>query len=222
MTTFVKPFRFGAIALAAMLTFAACGGSDSTSETAVADVDAVGDSGAAPADPAVLEVSGSLEIEGAALAPLVDPDADAARGEMAPVITGQTFDGTDITIGGPTDGPTMLVFLAHWCPHCNDEIPELNTLRDQGALPDDLNIIGISTAVVDDRVNYPPSEWITEKDFTWPVLADTLPSDAFQAYGGSGFPYTVMLLPDGTVNARKSGNESADRIKDWIDSALLV
>ena len=54
------------------------------------------------------------------------------------------------------------------------------------------------------------------------VLADTIDADAFQLYGGSGFPYTVMLNADGTVNARKSGSESAEQIKDWIDAALLV
>ena len=30
-----------------------------------------------------------------------------------------------------TDGPMMVVFLAHWCPHCNAEIPVLNS----GATP---------------------------------------------------------------------------------------
>ena len=159
---------------------------------------------------------------GDVLAPLDDPGNDPAVGLGAPVITGQSFDGSDITIGGATDGPTMLVFLAHWCPHCNDEIPELVKLREAGSMPENLNIIGISTAVVEDRDNYPPSEWIADKDWTWPVLADTADADAFQAYGGSGFPYTVMLFPDGSVNARKSGNESADRILDWIESALLI
>ncbi len=220
MTTFMSSPRVGAIALAAMLTVAACGGSDAATD------EADGSSGSSPAateaSPAVLEVSASLDVVGEALPPLEDPEADTAVGLAAPIITGQQFDGSDITIGGETEGPTMLVFLAHWCPHCNDEIPEIVKLRDQGDLPDELNIIGISTAVVDDRENYPPSEWMVEKDWTWPVLADTLEAEAFQLYGGSGFPYTVMLHADGSVNARKSGSESAEQIKDWIDAALLV
>jgi hypothetical protein len=32
----------------------------------------------------------------------------------------------------------------------------------------------------------------------------------------------VLLNADGSVNARKSGNESAAQIKDWIEAALLV
>jgi cytochrome c biogenesis protein CcmG/thiol:disulfide interchange protein DsbE len=223
MTTFAKPPRIAALALAAMLTVVSCGGSDAASDAADSSTDGAGQSvPAATGADAALEVSASLDVVGDALASFEDPNADVAVGLAAPVITGQQFDGTDITIGGETDGPTMLVFLAHWCPHCNDEIPEIVKLRDQGDLPDNLNIIGISTAVVDDRENYPPSEWMVEKDWTWPALADTLEVEAFQLYGGSGFPYTVMLHADGTVNARKSGSESAEQIKDWIDAALLV
>ena len=102
------------------------------------------------------------------------------------------------------------------------EIPEILKLRNQGDLPDNLNIIGISTAVVEDRENYPPSEWIVEKDWTWPVLADTIDAEAFQLYGGTGFPYTVILNSDGSVKARTSGSSSAAEIKDWIDAALRV
>ena len=223
--TFAKTPRLAAIAIAAMLALAACGGSeadDSATDAATESEGSAESESAPPAAPAVLETSPSLDVVGDVLVPLDDPNNDPAVGVVAPIITGQSFDGTDITIGGETDGPTMLVFLAHWCPHCNDEIPELVELRDAGTLPENLNIIGISTAVVDDRENYPPSEWIVDSDWTWPVLADTEDAEAFQAYGGTGFPYTVMLFPDGSVNARKSGNESAERILEWIESALLI
>ncbi len=227
--------RLAAVTLAAMLAVAACGGSDdatpgndaaavleeSQAEQAAADAAADGSATDVQSEAATAgEVSVSLDVVGDALSPLDNPDDDPAVGATAPVITGQSFDGTDVTIGGATNGPTMYVFLAHWCPHCNDEIPELVQLRDAGTLPDDLNIVGISTAVVDDRENYPPSEWIVEKDWTWPVLADTEAADAFQTYGGTGFPYTVLLDSEGAVLARKSGNESADRILSWIESSL--
>ena len=222
MKTFVKSPRVAAVALAAMLAVAACG-SDVATDAANGTAPAASDSATEPeGGAAVLEVSASLDVVGEPLPPLEDPNADAAVGLAAPVITGQQFDGTDITIGDETDGPTMLVFLAHWCPHCNDEIPEIVKLRDQGDLPDSLNIVGVSTAVVEDRENYPPSEWIVEKDWTWPVLADTIDAEAFQLYGGTGFPYTVILNSDGSVKARTSGSSSAAEIKDWIDAALRV
>jgi thiol-disulfide isomerase/thioredoxin len=205
-----------------LLLLAACGSSDdaaSGANTVSTESQASVDETAAPA---VLEVSDALTIDGGLLDEYDETIDDPTVGTPGPVITGQQFDGSSITIGGPTDQPTMLVFLAHWCPHCNDEIPEIVKLRDAGDLPADLNIIGISTAVVDDRDNYPPSEWMVEKDWTWPVLADTAEAEAFQTYGGTGFPYTVMLDADGNVLARKSGNEPAERIKAWIDDTLAT
>ncbi len=38
--------------------------------------------------------------------------ADAAIGVVAPTLSGQSFDGTPVQIGGGR--PTLVVFLAHW------------------------------------------------------------------------------------------------------------
>ena len=231
MTTPIRNRFVAALAASALLALTACGGSDEAADTAadtVADEAATEEATVEPAaEPAVaaaafLESSKSLIVTGEALSPLEDPNNDAAVGTAAPVVTGATFDGTEVSIGGPTDGPTMLVFLAHWCPHCNDEIPEILALRDRGDLPDNLNIIGVSTAVRSDRDNFPPSSWVVEKNWAWPMLADTADSEAVQLYGGTGFPFTVMLNAEGTVKARKSGSESADQILEWINAALFT
>ena len=60
------------------------------------------------------------------------------------------LDGTpiDITPGG---APKMVVFLAHWCPHCNREIPRLIEWQQSGAVPDGLKVVGVATAVADFR-----------------------------------------------------------------------
>ena len=50
--------------------------------------------------------------------------------------SGYDYDGNETTIDPATDGPTMVVLLAHWCPHCNAEIPVLNEWRDSGEIPD--------------------------------------------------------------------------------------
>ena len=237
MTTPICNRFAAALAVSALLALTACGGSDEASDAAIPSAvteagEAATEAGEAATETAatepavaavaILENSASLTVTGEALPPLEDPNNDASVGSAAPVFTGASFDGTEVSIGGPTDGPTMLVFLAHWCPHCNDEIPEILTLRDRGDLPDDLNIIGVSTAVYDDRDNFPPSSWVVEKNWAWPMLADTADSEAVQLYGGTGFPFTVMLNADGTVKARKSGSESADQILEWINAALFT
>ena len=114
------------------------------------------------------------------------------------------------------------MFLAHWCPHCNAEIPELIELNDAGEIPADLDVIGISTAVASDRPNYPPSEWIVDKGWPWPTMADDEQSSAFLDFGGAGFPFLVIVDSDGTVLARQSGESSSEQIKAWIDATLAT
>lgn len=147
---------------------------------------------------------------------------DPAIGMATPVVDGAGFDGRPISIGGPTDGPTMYVFLAHWCPHCNDEIPELIELNNRDGIPAELNVVGISTAVDDTAPNYPPSDWIVEKNWPsqWPVLADSVESTSFIANGGGGFPYLMLVDADGTVLDRASGTKSAEDLATWIQAAL--
>lgn len=151
-------------------------------------------------------------------------DVDPAAGMPTPVVDGATFDGNAMTVGGPTDGPTMYVFLAHWCPHCNDEIPELIELKNRGGVPDDMNVVAVSTAVDSTGPNYPPSEWIVDKDWPaeWPVMADSVDSTTFVFNGGGGFPYLMIVDADGNVLSRASGSKSAEDLDAWIQDTLAT
>jgi thiol-disulfide isomerase/thioredoxin len=148
--------------------------------------------------------------------------ADAAIGTPLPVVDGATFDGNAVTIGGSTDGPTMYVFLAHWCPHCNDEIPELIELRNRGGIPEDMDVVAVSTAVDNSAPNYPPSEWIIDMEWPseWPVMADSAESTTFVVNGGGGFPYLMIVDADGNLLARDSGTKSAEELASWIQTTL--
>ncbi|HUS41038.1 MAG TPA: hypothetical protein VMY16_00085 [Ilumatobacteraceae bacterium] len=166
-----------------------------------------------------------VEVTGDALPSLESVgENDVAIGSPVPVIDGATFDGNAMTIGGATDGPTMYVFLAHWCPHCNDEIPELIELNNRGGVPEDMNVVAISTAVTPGEPNYPPSEWIVDKDWPsqWPVMADSVESTSFVVNGGSGFPYLMIVDADGNVLDRASGTKSAEELASWIQDALAT
>ena len=125
-------------------------------------------------------------------------------GSAVPVVSGVDYDGNEITIDPATDGPTMVVLLAHWCPHCNDEIPVLNEWRDSGEIPEDLNIVGVSTGVSSDAPNYPPDEWLVEMDWQWPVLADDSPRRRLAA-SGDGCLRRNVISDDGAHRRRRSG-----------------
>jgi len=151
-------------------------------------------------------------------------DVDPAIGSAMPVVEGAGFDGRPVTVGGPTGGPTLYVFLAHWCPHCNDEIPELIELENRAGIPEGVGIVAISTAVDETAPNYPPSEWLVNKNWPsqWPVMADSAESTSFVVSGGGGFPYLLIADADGNVLDRASGTKSAEELAAWLEDTLAT
>jgi cytochrome c biogenesis protein CcmG, thiol:disulfide interchange protein DsbE len=191
------------------------GGGDSTSPT---DSTNGGDGGGTTTPPQSAEVW-PVTLDGDALPELPDGGADPAIGVTAPALSGFTFDGTPIAVD-PSKGPVMLVFLAHWCPHCNREVPQLLAWQASGAVPDGLQVIAVTTAVDPSRDNYPPSKWIVDMAWDWPVLADSQANETAIAYGLSGFPFTVILDTDGKVLTRWSGEVGQAGIQERVDAAL--
>ena len=161
-----------------------------------------------------------VEVVGEVLEALPESNDDSTIGLTAPTLNGYAFDGSNLSVT-PGDGkPYMLVFLAHWCPHCNREIPRLIEWQASGAIPADLQIIGVSTAVASDRPNYPPSQWVVAKGWPWPVMVDSEAMDAAEAYGVSGYPFFALVGADGKVKVRGSGELEIDQLNQIVDAAL--
>jgi thiol-disulfide isomerase/thioredoxin len=161
-----------------------------------------------------------VEVVGQALDPLGSTGADLSVGASAPTLNGFGFDGTPVSVT-PGDGtPYMLVFLAHWCPHCNAEVPRLVEWNAQGMVPEGLRVIGVSTAVASDRPNYPPSAWVVDKEWPFEVMADSVEMDAAAAYGVDGFPFFTIIGGDGKVKVRASGEQEIGVIDQLVKAAL--
>ncbi len=186
------------------------------------DDDSAEDLGPVPTYSDEAEQNRPVTVSGDPLPTFGDEAADPALGLAAPIVEGQDFDGAPVTIGGPSDGPTLLVFLAHYCPHCNAEIPEILQAYGDGLYPDDLEIVGISTNAHPDGPNYPPSEWLVEKRWLWPALADDETATAMNVFGGPAFPYMVLLDADGHVVARRTGEMPADALGAWVTENLAA
>jgi thiol-disulfide isomerase/thioredoxin len=174
-----------------------------------------------PAPAGEVEQNRPISAEGTNIPSLDDAvDPDPGLGMAFPVISGQSFDGTPVTIGGPASGPTLVAYLAHWCPHCNREVPQLIELNNRGGVPADMRVVGVSTAVDNTAPNYPPSKWLQDENWPWEAMADDANSSAFVLGGGSGFPYLVILDADGNIIARDSGEKTAEELNTWIQDAL--
>ena len=154
-------------------------------------------------------------VTGAALPVLADPASDPAVGLGIPEVEGAAFDGTPVSI--EKDGrPKILLFLAHWCSHCQAEVPVVQDWLDAGGGPDDVDLISIATAIDPTLPNHPPDAWLQREGWTVPVLVDPTGSVA-DAYGLSAFPFWVLVDADGRVAGRLTGELPIPDLERLID-----
>ncbi len=169
-----------------------------------------------------VEEFNSVEVTGNPLPQYSDSASDTAIGMTAPVLTGKGFTGNTIVTG--PGAPTLLVFLAHWCPHCQREVPLLVQWNRDGLVPSGVDVIGIATSSDPASPNFPPSEWLAREEFPalWPVMTDSGEKTAAAAMGVSGFPFFVLLDSNGKVALRVSGEIEMQVLTEAINKALGV
>ena len=162
-----------------------------------------------------------VTVTGTPLPQMPDSGTDSGIGATAPKLTGQSlFGGSPLTID-PADGKSkLIVLLAHWCPHCQAEVPRLVEWMGSGQMPADLSVYAVSTSNDLSDVNAPASAWLQREKWSAPVLADSSDSTAANAYGLTSFPYLVVVGPDGTVKARKAGEMSVAEVDAFVKQAL--
>jgi hypothetical protein len=145
-----------------------------------------------------------LSIEGTALPELPSDGADPAVGQTIPRLVGTGLEGETVEIG-PANGAQAIVVVAHWCPHCQAEVPELSAWLADNPLPDGVRLVTLSTAIDPARPNYPPSAWLEREGWPGPVLTDDAESSGLAALGLNAFPGFVFVNADGTVASRAIG-----------------
>lgn len=166
-----------------------------------------------------------VTVAGDSLSPLPEgmtisgPDTDPLAGQVAPTLTGTGFGGDEVMIEA-NGAPKAIYFLAHWCPHCQAEVPLVQSMIDEGRKPEALEIYAVSTAVDRGQGNYPPSTWLEGEGFSPPVIRDDADSSAFRSFGGGGFPYVVYLDSENKVVARTSGSLDATSIEQLWQLAV--
>jgi cytochrome c biogenesis protein CcmG, thiol:disulfide interchange protein DsbE len=192
-----------AVLIALVVALAAGAGDDDNTTT-----------GGGNADPAT---TGTVAVSGNPLPQFTDTSDDPAVGMTLPTLEGNDQSGAPMTIGA--DGrPTMIMFVAHWCPHCQREVPVVQQWVDDGRLPDGVDLVSVSTAIDPNRPNYPPDAWLADEGWTAPVLVDA-DNSAAQAVGLSAYPFFVAIDGDGTVVLRTTGELTTDQL-DAIASTL--
>ena len=165
-------------------------------------------------DPAT---TGTVAASGTPLPPLTDSAPDPAAGMTFPTLTGADQQGQPLTISAG-DGPIMVLFMAHWCPHCQRELPVVQRWVDGGGLPAGVRLVSVSTAIDPQAPNYPPDRWLARVGWTAPVLVDA-DGTAAEAAGLSAYPYFVAVDGTGKVVQRTTGKLTTAQL-DAIAQAL--
>jgi cytochrome c biogenesis protein CcmG, thiol:disulfide interchange protein DsbE len=168
-------------------------------------------------DPAT-SVSGL--VEGPALAPFEAGAPDATVGQPIPGISGAGFDGQPIAVR-PDDGrPKIVIFLTHWCSHCQAEVPRIQSWLDAEGAPSTVDLYAVSSFATPERPNYPPDAWLQREHWSVPTIVDDGGSSVAHAYGLNAFPYWVFVRADGTVARRASGELTIEDLERTIDQLV--
>jgi len=166
-------------------------------------------SAATPASP-------SSAMADADLPPFASTTNDDAVGRPIPEVDGRSFDGTPVRI--TSDGrPKLILFLAHWCPHCQREVPVVQAWLDAKGMPAGIDLISVATAIDPNRPNYPPDAWLAREHWGVPVIVDADGQIATR-YGLTFFPYWVAVAADGTVAQRLTGELTPDQLDALVAS----
>ncbi len=201
------------VGIAGAVALGTSGGSSDTTTDTVVTVPG----GVQPAEYQKVSSTGGM------LAPLPESGADTETGKSVAVLKGYDLQGRPVTIDPAGEGKaTMVVFLAHWCPHCNREIPVLNKWRESGEVPTGLRVVGITTGSKADQANWPPSKWMTAMKWPFEVMADSEAQEAARAYGVGGYPFMAFVGANGKITARTSGEIPVEQLQIYANAAVAA
>jgi len=158
-----------------------------------------------------------VQIRGKYLPELVPGYQDTSLGLQAPEIKGTGLDGGEIYIGG--EGPTTLVMvLAHWCPHCRNEVRELSPFLNETDSLDRVRIVTLLTSINEERANFPPHIWLDLEKWPVPSIVDTPSSQIANAYGVNSFPFFIVINDKGEVTLRLPGRLGVDTLVKLLNA----
>lgn len=202
------------VVVAVAVAMSATGGEDEDPVTLPGGTIPTGETVVAASDAAY----GEILATGTAL-PEAAPGSDPAVGQPVPTIEGVGFDGETVT--APVAGePTIVMFLAHWCPHCQAEVPRVAEWLAAEGMPEGVELVAVATSNDPAADNFPAGEWLHREAWPVPTMLDDEAQPAAQAYGIGGFPYFVAVDAEGTVVARASGEIGVEGLEELIAAAI--
>jgi thiol-disulfide isomerase/thioredoxin len=141
---------------------------------------------------------------------------DQAIGMTLGLIEGVDGYSDELVSVDPADGTKRVWMIwAHWCPFCQQELPELSewypTVEDDYST----ELVTISTSISPERGN-PLEAYLDDEQFPFPVIVDLDSALALQT-GVSAFPFWMVTDGDGEVLLRATGLLHLDQVISLFD-----
>jgi thiol-disulfide isomerase/thioredoxin len=170
--------------------------------------------------PSIQDVAGPVAVEGEPIS-IAYPEegADPAVGLPSPVITVLDYDDQEVVIGA-SGSAQVLVFLAHWCPVCDRELPTLRDIVSADGVPDGVELVFVTTGLDPGRPNWPPKRWLEDAGLgSVTTVRDDVGDPLMRAFGLRAYPAWAVIDSEGTVVARRQGLLSAVGVAQLLDLA---
>lgn len=161
---------------------------------------------------------GAVNVQGTALPAKPDTGADPAIGQTVPTISGTQFDGKQLDIK-PDGTPKIIMVVAHWCPHCQKEVPLVQSWLDADGMPADVDLVTVATSNSSAKPNFPAADWLRREKWSVPTIVDDKDNQAGTALGVSGFPYFLVTNGQGKVVYRTSGEKTKAEWEAMLEAA---
>ena len=136
----------------------------------------------------------------------------------APTITGTDLDGEAIST--EISQPRIIIFLAHWCRHCQQEVPVIQQWIDENGDPEPIKIFSVLTSINSTQPNYPPDKWLKSENWTMPTFSDNDQDGVAKHFGVKGFPFWVLIDHHGKVITRLGGGFTAEEFEGILANTL--
>ncbi|MBK8981090.1 MAG: TlpA family protein disulfide reductase [Ignavibacteria bacterium] len=133
----------------------------------------------------------------------------------------QNLDNEDVTLDELIkEGPVLISFWALWCSPCKEEMKKLQPIyekyKDQG-------FTYLAVNQDNQKSIAKVKSFINANKYTFPVVLD-LDKKIFEAYGGIGMPYSILIDMNKNIAAKHLGYVTGDdkKIEKEIKEVLMA
>jgi peroxiredoxin len=123
-----------------------------------------------------------------------DTSALLAKGDTAPAFALLAADGATVTSADLKGSYVLMMFFATWCPYCQLELPELQTMHKKYGSRPDFRVLAIGRQEHPDTL----AAHFRSNNFTIPLYADTA-AEVFHLFAKRSIPRVFLLDPQGVV-----------------------